>query len=83
MKKEVMMELSVSSDYATMNIGAKHFYYGYEDAENDEWCFAVNEKGKILLHIKKSELIKNSNLKKDSNTEMFLLVGIGLYYGNT
>ena len=74
------IELSVSSDYATIEIGEIVFYYGYEVTEEEVWCFIAKKKDKVLFVINRMDIFKNSNLKKDSSPEMFLLVGIGLYY---
>ena len=38
--------ISISDDYASVDVNGISFYYGYEETiENGEWCFQAKTKG--------------------------------------
>lgn len=52
----------IASDYAGIDAGDLHFYYGYEvTSPSGEWCFEVKRGREILLTIPVSKLkVRNS-----------------------
>jgi len=71
--------ISISDDYASVDVNGISFYYGYEETnENGEWCFTIRNNV-----IKKAENIDDliikipaSNLEHTRTCEEALLCGI-------
>ncbi len=71
--------ISISDDYASIDVNGISFYYGYEETnENGEWCFTIRNNA-----IKQTENIDNliikipaSNLEHTRTCEEALLCGI-------
>ena len=63
--------ISISDDYASVDVNGISFYYGYEETnENGEWLFAIRKDGSLLFSI------PNSNLEHTKTCEEALLCGI-------
>ena len=71
--------ISISDDYAGVDVNGISFYYGYEETnENSEWCFTIRNNA-----IKQTENIDDliikipaSNLEHTRTCEEALLCGI-------
>ena len=93
-KEKFKIDTWNASDYAGLDSGDLHFYYGYEytkcpehgsddcsrkiDCEKSEWAFIVTNRGKELMRLAQSEL------RPEEGQEMYfyLLMGIGHYFKN-
>jgi hypothetical protein len=63
--------ISISDDYASIDVNGISFYYGYEETnENGEWLFAIRKDGNLLFSI------PNSKLENTNTCEEALLCGI-------
>ena len=82
------IELSISDDYAILELGNFRFYYGYEygrDLAGEEvWGFYLeDDKHNRLLQITQDEMHKIANCPKDDyDCNAMLTFGIGLYLFN-
>lgn len=62
----------VVSDYAGLSGGGVEFYFGYEETQDDEWCFVVKEHGEETLRLPQSKL----GVKDRWDVQANLLAGI-------
>lgn len=54
-------EIYHSDDYAGLECDEAKFYYGYEETENDEWCFTAKINGIEKIKIPFSQLNANDS----------------------
>jgi len=62
-----------SDDYAVLSCDGTEFYYGYEEREDDEWCFTAKIPGKEKIKVPFSKL----KAKDMFQCQECLLIGIG------
>ena len=78
----MQVEIYSSDDYAGMVSGKLSFYYGYEEAdEDDDWCFLAKENGQEKFR-KTTKEIEDSLGKEGWNLrdpKDYLLAGIAIY----
>lgn len=82
--KEEDLRLSISDDYAVLDLIGFSFYYGYEygrDLTGEEvWGFYLEDKkGVRLFQITADQMRKLKNCPKNDRCESMLIFGIGLY----
>jgi len=70
------VEVYSASDYAGLRTADIHFYYGYEETQDGEWCFTVDVKSKVHQHYDEVMRIPESQLKQN-DVVLNLLHGIG------
>ena len=70
------MNIGISDDYASLDAGDYHFYYGYEVTDDDDnWMFEIRKHGKVIFLRKPEDL----GCKKFDDTAEVLLAGIGKF----
>lgn len=62
-----------SGDYAGLSTKNASFYYGYEETEDDEWCFTADIEGLEKIKVPFSKL----QAKDQFDCVECLMVGIG------
>lgn len=88
------LEAYKSSDYAGLEAGKFHFYFGYEetvckkhksqekceevDCESREWAFTASHGGNELMRVSESELAKHAGGETD-DVAHGLVLGIGKF----
>jgi hypothetical protein len=63
----MQIEQYYSDDYAGLESGKYHFYYGYEKTIEDEngddiWCFTVTENGNEIFRKTRNEIENTSSI---------------------
>lgn len=66
----------LASDYAGLITKKWDFYYGYEETQDDEWCFVAWDKdNKEIARYKASEFAERDG----ESPEIFLLEGLAKF----
>lgn len=78
------IQLSISDDYAVLDLKNFSFYYGYEYGrdltDNEVWGFYLEDNKRVrLFQITLDEMKKIKNCPDQWNCKSMLIFGIGLY----